>query len=44
MKSIFSKHDPKKTSQPRQLRELTPDEVRVIAGGPIGTNENGNHV
>jgi hypothetical protein len=42
MKSIFSKRDPSKSSETRQLRELTPDEVRVIAGGPGGTNMNGS--
>jgi hypothetical protein len=33
------KDDPKKPNKPR---ELTPEEARVIAGGPIGENQNGN--
>lgn len=26
----------------KSVRELTPREVKVVAGGPIGTNENGH--
>jgi hypothetical protein len=42
MKSFFSKRDASKPAQARQLRELTPEEVKVIAGGPIGNNMNGS--
>lgn len=30
-----------KHKESKVVRELTPREVKVVAGGPIGTNKNG---
>jgi hypothetical protein len=36
------KDDPKKTQKSDKPRELTPEEAKVIAGGPVGNNMNGS--
>lgn len=35
------KDDPKKVQKTDKPRELTPEEAKVIAGGPGGNNMNG---